>query len=114
MAIQSREHLQRLLNQIPSLNEHDVSLIVSRAHYGANGHVNGIYVRSLLTKCTHSEIRQFLVAAGAYHPQYGGDEAGDIVRPDAYPTGDMSNPCVERDDHWCWEGRRRLGANFRR
>ena len=104
MAINSHAELRRLLDQIQSLDAADVADIVGSAHYNANGHVDGMYAGPLVAKASPSEIAAFLGAAGAYHPDYGGAINGDRVVPNAYPTGDPTNPCVSRNDCFCWPG----------
>jgi hypothetical protein len=104
MAITSPGQLQQELGQMRSLDPADIADIMQYAHFSASGVLDGIYARPLVAKATPPEIRQFLTTAGAHHPTYGGAIGGDEVRPDAYPTGRGSNPCVARDNFWCWAG----------
>src|SRR5579862_7102607 len=104
MAINSHAELRRLLDQIQSLDASDVADIVGSAHYNANGRLDGMYSGPLVAKASPSEIAGFLGAAGAHHPDYGGAIKGDVVRQNAYPTDNATDPCVDRNDWWCWEG----------
>src|SRR5438270_3154425 len=103
MAINSEAELRRLLDQIQSLDASDVAETVASAHYNANGRLDGMYSGSLVAKASPSEIAAFLGAAGAYHPDYGGAIHCNVVRPNEYPTGNPANPCVARNNWWCWE-----------
>jgi hypothetical protein len=72
MAINSQAELQRMLDQIRSLDTPDVANIVRSAHHNANGRPDGMYAGLLVAKGSASEIEAFLRAAGASYPDYGG------------------------------------------
>jgi hypothetical protein len=104
MAINSQSELQLQLNRIQSLDTFDVANIMGSAHYNASGRLDGMYARSLVAKASSLEIDGLLKAADAYHANYGGAIGGDVVRADAYPTGNPIRPCADRDNFWCWAG----------
>ena len=101
MAIESEQQLIRLLRTVRSLDADDINVMLSTANYLPDGRLRGLYIGSMVRKCSREEIIEFFRAADAYLVGIGGAVRGDRVYPDHYPTGGRP-PCVPRNGFSCW------------
>jgi hypothetical protein len=102
MAIESEQQLIALLSAVRGLDPEDIDVMVSTASYLPNGLLRGLYIKSMIRKCPRPEVIAFFQRAGANLIGFGGDQRGDRVYPDHYPTSDIAEPCKPRNGYSCW------------